>query len=154
VLGLTEEGRLARFLAPVVGVAEPGERFLSDGALIAISVALAVAAVGVAFWVWASGRVDWQAFPERQPELAGWLSNAFYVNTLYAWLVRRPGTGFSRALTVVDDRVIDGAVNGVGSEVRRASRVAPVIQRGFVRAYALAFLLGAVALLLLLGLRA
>ena len=107
----------------------------------------------VAFWVWASGRVNWQAFPERQPELAGWLANAFYLNALYAWLVQFPGKGFGRALRVVDERVIDGAVNGVADEVQDASRLAPTIQRGFVRSYALAFLLGAVALLLFLGLR-
>ena len=155
VLGLSAEGgRLAAFLEPVVGPIEHGEAALSEGALVAISVVLAVAAVAVAFWIWASGRVDWEAFPERQPELAGWLANAFYLNALYGWLVQHPGKGFGRALTVVDQRVIDGAVNEVGDEVIDASGVAPRIQRGFVRSYALAFLLGAVALLLFLGLRA
>jgi len=153
-LGLTAEGgRLAVFLEPVVGAVEHGGGALSEGTLIVISVAIAVAAVLVAYWVWASGRVNWQAFPERQPELAGWLANAFYLNALYAWLVQFPGKGFGRALRVVDERVIDGAVNGVADEVGDASRLAPTIQRGFVRSYALAFLLGAVALLLFLGLR-
>jgi NADH-quinone oxidoreductase subunit L len=154
-LGLTAEGgRLAGFLEPVVGAVEHGEAALSDAALIAISIVLAVSAVAVAFWVWASGRVDWEAFPRRQPELAGWLANAFYLDTLYAWLVQHPGKAFGRVLTVVDDRVIDGAVNEVAEDVVEASGVAPRIQRGFVRSYALAFLLGAVALLLFLGLRA
>ena len=153
-MGLTVEGRLARFLEPVVGVVEHGEAALPDAALIAISVVLALAAVAVAFWVWASGRVDWEVFPQRQPELAGWLANAFYLNTLYAWLVQHPGKAFGRVLAVVDDRVIDGAVNEVAEDVVGASGVAPRIQRGFVRSYALAFLLGAVALLLFLGLRA
>ncbi len=153
-LGLTaEDGVLARFLEPVVGVAEHGEAGPSEWVLIAISVVLSVAAVGLAYWVWASGRVRWEAFPERQPELAGWLANAFYLNALYGWLVQHPGKGFGRALTVVDDRVIDGAVNEVAEDVGEASRVAPRIQRGFVRSYALVFLLGAVALLLFLGLR-
>ncbi len=152
-LGLTAEGRLATFLEPVVGAVEHAEGALSESTLIVISVVLSVLAVLVAYWVWASERVNWQAFPERQPELAGWLSNAFYINALYAWLVQFPGKGFGRALTVVDDRVIDGAVNGVADEVGDASRLAPAIQRGFVRSYALAFLLGAVALLLFLGLR-
>jgi NADH-quinone oxidoreductase subunit L len=155
LLGLTAEGgRLARFLEPVVGVVEHGEAALPDAALIAISIVLALAAVAVAFWVWASGRVDWEVFPQRQPELAGWLANAFYLNTLYAWLVQHPGKAFGRVLTVVDDRVIDAAVNEVAEDVVEASGVAPRIQRGFVRSYALAFLLGAVALLLFLGLRA
>jgi NADH-quinone oxidoreductase subunit L len=155
VLGLTAEGgRLGGFLEPALGRAEFGEAALSDGALMAISIVLAVAAVAIAFWVWASERVDWEAFPQRQPELAGWLSNAFYLNQLYAWLVQHPGKGFGRALTVVDDRVIDGAVNEVAEEVGDASHVAPRIQRGYVRSYALAFLLGAALLLLFVGLRA
>ena len=72
---------------------------------------------------------------------------------LYAWLVQVPGKGFGRALATVDERVVDGAVNGTGSEVRQASRIAPIVQSGFVRSYALAFLLGVAALLLFLGLR-
>jgi NADH-quinone oxidoreductase subunit L len=154
VLGLTAEGgRLEGFLEPVLGVPLHGEAFASEAALIAISVVLAILAVAVAYWVWASGRVDWQSFPARQPELAGWLSSAFYVNALYAFLVRTAGLGVGRGLRAVDDRVVDGAVNGVAEEVGRASRLAPVLQSGFVRSYALAFLLGAVALLLFLGLR-
>ena len=104
-----------------MGVVEHGEAALPDAALIAISVVLALAAVAVAFWVWASGRVDWEVFPQRQPELAGWLANAFYLNTLYAWLVQHPGKAFGRVLTVVDDRVIDGAVNEVAEDVVDAS---------------------------------
>ena len=137
----------------MVGRAEFGEAAVSDVALMAISIVLAVAAVAIAYWVWASGRVDWQSFPARQPELAGWLSNAFYVNALYAWLVREPGMGAARALRGVDDHVVDGAVNEVAEDVGRASRLAPILQSGFVRSYALAFLLGATALLLYLGLR-
>jgi NADH-quinone oxidoreductase subunit L len=154
VLGArSEAGRLDVFLEPVLGAAEHGTGNLSEMALIAISVVLAVLAVAIAWWIWASGRVDWESFPERQPELQGWLANAFYVNQLYAWLVRVPGLGLGRSLRVTDDRVVDGAVNEVAEGVGRASRLAPVIQRGFVRTYALAFLLGAVALLLFLGLR-
>jgi NADH-quinone oxidoreductase subunit L len=154
VLGLQAEGGvLERFLEPVVGVPEIGQTGPTEVVLVAISIALAVAAVAVAWWVWASGRVDWESLPRRQPELAGWLSNAFYVNALYGWLVRSPGMGLGRGLRTVDDRVVDGAVNEVAEEVGRASRLAPLLQSGFVRSYALAFLLGAVALLLFLGLR-
>ncbi|HYG72704.1 MAG TPA: NADH-quinone oxidoreductase subunit L [Actinomycetota bacterium] len=154
ILGLTAEGgRLDHFLEPTIGVAEHGHGALSEATLVGIAAVIAVLAVGVAWLVWGSGRVDWEAFPERQPELQGWLANAFYVNSLYAWLVRAPGLGFGRFLRETDDRVVDAAVNEVAEGVGRASRLAPVLQRGLVRSYALAFLLGAAALLLYLGLR-
>jgi NADH-quinone oxidoreductase subunit L len=154
VLGLQAEGAvLERFLEPALGVPELAHRGPSEAVLIAIGAAIAIAAVALAWLIWASGRVAWEAFPQRQPELAGWLSNAFYVNTLYAWLVRAPGTGLFRGLRSVDDRVVDGAVTEVAEDVVRASRFAPVLQSGFVRSYALVFLLGVAALLLFLGLR-
>ena len=154
VLGLPSEGGvLERFLEPVVGVPDIVHAGPSEALLVAMSIVIAVAAVALAWLVWASGRVDWESLPQRQPELAGWLSNAFYVNALYAWLVRSPAMGFGRGLRAVDDRVVDGTVNEVAEEVGRASRLAPVLQSGFVRSYALSFLLGAVALLLYLGLR-
>ena len=53
----------------------------------------------------------------------------------------------------MDDRVVDGAANELGEVVTRTARLAPILQSGFVRSYALAFLLGAVVLLVVLGVR-
>ena len=154
VLGLQAEGGvLERFLEPVTGAAHGTGAGASEAVLIAISIAIALAGVALAWWIWGSGRVDWQSFPQRQPELAGWLSNAFYLNAFYSWLVRAPGLGLGRGLRVVDDRVVDGAANELGGAVTRTARLAPILQSGFVRSYALAFLLGAVVLLVALGLR-
>jgi NADH-quinone oxidoreductase subunit L len=50
---------------------------------------------------------------------------------------------------VVDARVVDGAVNGLGRAFQRLASAGRVVQTGFVRTYALAFLLGAVGVLAL-----
>jgi NADH-quinone oxidoreductase subunit L len=148
-----ESGRLDTFLRPVVGLTTPGTGGLSEPVLIVISVGVALIAIGLAYLIWGSGRIDWQAFPQRQPELAAWLANAFYVNQLFAWLVRVPGRAFARVVDTIDERVVDGLVNETGGSVTAASRVAPKIQTGLVRSYALAFLLGAACLMLVLVVR-
>ena len=54
--------------------------------------------------------------------------------------------GLSKAF-VVDLRVIDGAVNGVGTSLSRLAAAVRRLQTGFVRTYALGLLGGAVVLL-------
>ena len=59
-----------------------------------------------------------------------------------------PLRGFAGWLArVVDARIIDGAVNGVGWLVRETGHGLRRLQSGFVRNYALGVVLGTVALL-------
>ena len=155
VLGLTAEGRLATFLEPV-GRESPstGTGSLSEPVLTVDRRGRSrVAAVASAFWIWASGRVDWQAFPER-PARARRLALERLLPE-HALRLARPASGQGprpgahRSSTTGS---IDGAVNEVGEDVGKALRPGRrSSSRGFVRAYALAFLLGAVALLLTWG---
>ncbi len=48
---------------------------------------------------------------------------------------------------------MDGLVNGVGAGTRRLAAAGRLLQTGFVRSYALAFLLGAVGVLVWVGTR-
>jgi NADH-quinone oxidoreductase subunit L len=69
-------------------------------------------------------------------------------------VVEHPGKAFARFLAfVVDARIIDGAVNGIGAAFRALAAVGRRVQTGFVRSYALGFLLGAAAILLYVGWR-
>jgi NADH-quinone oxidoreductase subunit L len=52
---------------------------------------------------------------------------------------------------VLDQRVVDGAMNGIGTGFGRLATVGRKVQSGLVRTYALAFLLGVVAILLALA---
>src|SRR5699024_12070462 len=59
-------------------------------------------------------------------------------------LIMRPGQVLTKALVVVEDKVIDGAVNGLGATVKDSSTGLGRAQTGYARTYALTMLFGAV----------
>ena len=134
---------LEHWLEPVL--AHP-HHFASSGStklgLILVTTVAALAGVGIAYLIWMGRRVKESAV---EPQV---LRRAWYVDELYQKVVEAP----SRALAnfsafVVDAKVIDGTVNGVGALVRAGGSRLRTVQSGFVRNYALAVALGAVAIL-------
>ena len=66
-----------------------------------------------------------------------------------------PGRGFASFLDrVVDQKIIDGTVDGIGGLVKRAALGLRHVQDGLVRRYALGIAFGAAALLLYVVIRA
>jgi NADH-quinone oxidoreductase subunit L len=146
-------GRLPTFLSPVFGeVAEPVHG-LSELALTTISVAVALLGVAVGWFVWGSGRVDWMALRARFADARRFLARGWYIDAGYARLVLAAEAGARFLAFDVDRGVIDGLVNVVGHGVTRLSAAGRRVQTGLVRNYALAFLLGAVAIFVYAGLR-
>jgi NADH-quinone oxidoreductase subunit L len=144
-------GRIHTFLSPVVG--DPlhpaaGGGF-SETQLAGIAVAVAGAGILIGLLVYASGLVDWAALRVRLALLQRTLARGWLIDDLYGRLLVLPGKALSVfAAYVFDQRVIDGAVNGLGTAVARLAAVGRRVQSGLVRVYALAFLLGAVGLLI------
>jgi NADH-quinone oxidoreductase subunit L len=153
-LALTPEGRLATFLEPVLGTVAEGHAGPSTQVLVAISVVVTLLGIAIAWRLYRPASAQrWISFPEREPGLAGALGHAFYIDDLYAWVVRVVGLRGAEALEWFDRTVVDGAVLGVGRLAVRASRLAPIWQSGKVRRYALSFLAGGVALLVFAAVR-
>jgi len=153
-LAFTPEGRLATFLEPVVGHVVEGHAGPSTQVLIAISIVLTLAGIGIAWRLYRPRNAErWISFPEREPGMAGALGHAFYIDDLYAWAVGSVGLRGAEGVAWFDRTVIDGAVNGVGRAAVWASGLAPVWQSGKVRRYALTFLAGGAALLLYAAVR-
>jgi NADH-quinone oxidoreductase subunit L len=153
VLSTSAEGTLARVLEPVTGPVPEGEG-LSTLALSAIATAIALGALAVAWWVYASGRVEWLTLRERLQPLPRAARSGWYVDQAYSTLFVNPGAAAARfTANVFDTKVVDGLVNGVGAGTRRLAAVGRLLQTGFVRSYALAFLLGAVGVLVWVGTR-
>jgi NADH-quinone oxidoreductase subunit L len=156
LLGVSiQSGRIQRFLGPVVGEAEAhAAGGLSEVGLSVIASIVAAGGIVLAWVVYGSGRVDWQAMRARFGGVRRALNRGLYVDDAYGALLVAPGkaaAGFSAS--VLDVRVVDGAVNGIGRAFLRLAGVGRRLQTGLVRTYALAFLLGAAALVFLVVVR-
>ena len=55
----------------------------------------------------------------------------------------RPGAQLTQALVDIDDKAVDGSVNGLAAAIGRGSWALRETQTGFARSYALSMLAGA-----------
>jgi NADH-quinone oxidoreductase subunit L len=149
VLGLSSTtGLIPKFLAPVVGKTKEATAGPSELVLSILSVAVALAGISIAWFVYLSRRIDWLALRARFGGAKRILMRGFFVNDFYSGAIVGPAKAVAAfSAYVFDRRVIDGAVNGVGEVVAVASRVGRRVQTGFVRTYAVGVLLGAVGIL-------
>jgi NADH-quinone oxidoreductase subunit L len=153
-LSTSTEGRLEQLLEPVHGVVPEGAAGLTKPALFVIALVISLTGLAVAWLLYGSGRVDWLALRERLGSIPRLFANGWYVDRAYDTVVIQPGKAVAAfSARAVDERVIDGAVNGVGGSVRGLAGVGRRIQTGFVRTYALFLFAGAVGVLVYLGFR-
>jgi NADH-quinone oxidoreductase subunit L len=82
--------------------------------------------------------------PARVSPVVRAARNALYADQINESLVMRPGQWLTRALVFLDNRGVDGAVNGVAATLGGSSARLGRAQTGFVRSYALGMLGGAV----------
>ena len=109
--------------------------------LAGVAVAAGLIGIAIAYSVFMRGR----RLDALQPAV---LKRAWGVDALYSAVVEAPGRALSAfAAYVVDARIIDGAVNGLGTLVRAGGGVLRKVQTGYVRNYALGVAFGATLLL-------
>ena len=113
-----------------------------------VDTVVAVVGVAVALPLWTKQ----PARPELEPAV---LQRSYYLDDIYDAVIGRPGQALARfLLVVVDNGIIDGAVNGVGRVARLTGTGLRRVQTGFVRQYALGIVVGAVGLLAFMVARA
>ena len=79
-----------------------------------------VAVLGVALaWLFVGRREVPVAAPVRVSPVTRAARNALYADTINESLFMRPGQWLTRALVFVDNRGVDGAVNGLAADARR-----------------------------------
>ncbi|MQA62778.1 MAG: NADH-quinone oxidoreductase subunit L, partial [Actinophytocola sp.] len=141
---------LAAWLSPALGALEVNEHGVLPHAVIPFAV-VGISALGVLLaWLFV-GRTETEVERPVPVGLAVRAArNDLYGNTLNEVLVARPGIWLSRALVFVDNRGVDGAVNGLAALLGGSSGRLRRMQTGFVRSYALSMLAGSFLLVGLL----
>lgn len=139
------------FLEPAFYYAYSGEEhaqhaYLLEIGLAALVVALAVAAIWYAHQIFVKD-------PDRSTELSKrfigtytLIKNKFFVDEIYNALIINPLVSISRGFLWrgVDEKIVDGAVNGTAALMRRWSQAVKKMQTGYVRSYAGWILFGTV----------
>jgi NADH-quinone oxidoreductase subunit L len=118
-------------------------------ALMALSSAIAVLGIGLAWFLWIRRRDVAEALSRRFAGVHRLLLNKYYVDELYDAALVQPIKTISRdgLWRGVDVAVIDGAVNGTGTIVSGGAWGLRRLQTGSVRAYAGSLFLGVVLIL-------
>jgi NADH-quinone oxidoreductase subunit L len=136
-------GTLDEWLRPVFG----NRLFVahqSSALQAGLAVADAVVAIAAALAAWRL----WRRTADRPALEPAFLQRVWYWDNLYDAVIGRPSQALARAsAVVVDGRLIDGAVNGVGRLVRSTGNGVRRVQTGFVRNYVVGIALGMAAIL-------
>jgi NADH-quinone oxidoreductase subunit L len=127
------------------------DTFIGGFALEMLTFAIALCGIFLAYTLYKKGlaRADRDPLDEKLGAVAPVLGHAYYYDAGIAKLVGGPGRALAGWLDrVVDDKIIDGTVNGVGSLFALVSRGIQQLQDGRVRRYALGITAGVGAALL------
>jgi NADH-quinone oxidoreductase subunit L len=142
-------GWVTDWLAPVVGVEEHHD--LPLPAIAYTLIVVAVVAVGVAIAWFLVGTRD---VPRLAPYHVSALTRAaradLYGDAANEALLMRPGNAMVESLVAIDDRGVDGLVDGSGQAAMAMSGTFRRIQTGYVRSYALSLFAGALVVVLAL----
>ncbi len=139
---------LEHFLDPVLGEPEVPHgltAFLLAGGAVLIAVAGIAAAHALYL------QPDGAARRERLIGTAPWFVTAardkFYVDRIYGRAIVAPGRAFARFCSdTFDKRIVDGLVNGIAWVIGRSAQGGRYAQTGYIRNYAVIFLLGVVVI--------
>ena len=134
---------LEHWLEPVVHHAEADIKgtwaYDNKWLLLGLAVVIATAGIAASIAVYAKGK-----FKAVEPQL---LADAWRYDSSVSAFVGGPGRKAFDAVAAFDAHIVDGAVVGVGTEVRSASGLLRKVQSGLVRSYAAIIGLGAVLML-------
>jgi NADH-quinone oxidoreductase subunit L len=143
-------GGLQHWLTPSVGTSvEEGAHTVSPVVLTVLTLLVVALGVGGA-WV----AFGMRPVPATQPVGVSPITTAarknIYADATNEVVLERPGLWLTRALVYLDNKGVDGVVNGLAAAFGGGSSRLRRLQTGFVRSYALSMMAGAVAVVAVL----
>jgi len=141
---------LSHWLAPVIPqVAEEAGNFATEYALMAVSVAGIVVAIVVAWFKYVKQNHVPVADEGKRSVLAHLSYHKFYIDEIYDGVIRKPLDALSVFFyRILDNKIIDGIVNGLGWGTSETSKGVRLFQSGNVGFYIFMMVAGIVSLLL------
>ena len=134
---------LEHWLEPVVHHAEADIHaswaYNNKWLLLALAIVIALTGIALSIAVYSKGK-----FKAIEPQI---LADAWRYDAAVSAIVGGPGRAAFNGVAAFDAVVVDGAVNGVATEVRSASGILRKVQSGLVRSYATIIGLGALLVL-------
>jgi len=124
----------------------PVDEHPHDSSLVAISVAMALAGIGVAYYLYVVRPGSAEGFTKSLGALSRTIANKFYFDEIYDFAIVNPLAQGSRdVLWKGFDRVlIAGTMSGTAGVTRWFGSIFRLLQGGNIRSYAVYILLGAV----------
>jgi NADH-quinone oxidoreductase subunit L len=150
---MPESLRLTHFLAHTPGLEAGGHAGL-DWLMMGLSGLIALAGIGLAWWMYVRQPALPAEVAERAPLLYQASLNKFYFDDLYERFVVKRFEGLSVFSRAFDNGVIDALVDLVGHVPVFLGKLFRPVQNGLVQFYALAMVLGLTVFLLALVARA
>ena len=135
-------GRFVTFLEPVFGPEPVVTQVISPVVLTVITLAVVALGGGLAYQQYATRPVP-EVAPVDVSPLTVAARRDLYGDVVNETLVMQPGQYLTRFLVFFDNRVVDGAVNGLAALIGGISARSRRTQTGFVRSYALSMFAGA-----------
>jgi NADH-quinone oxidoreductase subunit L len=137
------------FLAPVFPRAAAGEGVHHavgfEVAMMVVSMIIAVVGIVLAYKMYIQNPSLPDRVAQRSEPLYSLVANKYWVDEIYNWVFVGPLIRFSVFLwRKVDELLVDGIVNGVGTLARGGSEVFKRLETGNIQSYALSILVGIV----------
>jgi NADH-quinone oxidoreductase subunit L len=100
---------------------ELGQSEAGHGVIVVFSLLMLAAGAALALVIYFLRRIRAEAMAQRFSRLHRLLYQKYYLDELYQLLVINPLLAFTRAIKWFDERIIDGAVNGLAFITRKAA---------------------------------